>query len=356
MNVEARTAIRRLRAGIVPTTSLASLSVGYDEPKADITRTLTGMRNGHSPLPLFVRGEWGTGKTHFLTFLRSAAHHAGVPSAKVDLNARISALNYPQRLYPVIAEQLKLHKRLGLHEVLRALLNDVSKRTRLISFANSRPASPVKRSLRLILGRFEDGACVELLDDPAWFVLTGGDLAWADYAYKRNDALERLASLAQMLKAVSLGGLVIVFDEAETVDQLWNIRSRLGAYSVLGQLCRIPGVWCVFGITARFDRTLAADLDRIRSEGMSVGADADWFLRGWARGEFRTLLPPTVDHTNVTQLARAIERLYRVAYPSVTVDDKLIRRCVQEWIQNPSQNPRRLIRRLVHCLDIMRPI
>jgi hypothetical protein len=341
---------------VVPTTELDQLSVGYDKLKAEIAHTLTSMRSGHNAVPLFVHGEWGTGKTHFLTFLRSAANQAGIPSAKVDLNARFSALNYPQRFYPVVAESLRLYKRTGFQELLNAILNDAGKRARLSTFVSSASSSVFKRSLRVILNRFEDGDRLELLDDPAWFVLTGGDLAWADYTYKRDDALDRIGSLAQLLRAVALGGVVLVFDEAETIDQLWNIRSRFGAYTVLGKLCQLSAVWCVFGITARFDRTVAEDLSRIASERISVSHDADWFLKSWHQGRFKTIVPPPVDRMNATELAKAVECLYRAAYPSIPLDDKLIRGCVQDWTQNPSQNPRRLIRLLIHRLDVIRPV
>jgi hypothetical protein len=206
------------------------------------------------------------------------------------------------------------------------------------------------------LDRFHDGEQLELLDDPAWFVLTGGDLAWADYTYKRDDAIERLGALAQLLRAVGLGGVVLIFDEAETIDQLWNIRSRVGAYTVLGRLSRLPAVWCVFGITARFDRTVGEDLSRIASERLNLSTEADWFLECWSKGRFRIIVPPAVDRTNAAELANAVGRLYRLAYPSMPVDEKLIRGCLQEWNRNPSQNPRRLIRLLIHRLDVIRPV
>ena len=115
-----------------------------------------------------------------------------------------------------------------------------------------------------------------LIDHPAWTRLTGEDLSFADYSYLRDKALQRLQELARLSRAMGCRGLVVLFDEVETVDQLWNIVSRMGAYRVLGTLCRMKYVWCVFAITDRFERAIDSDLDDgiLNQPGAGVGSHA----------------------------------------------------------------------------------
>jgi hypothetical protein len=351
-----RAAIRRLRAGVVPTWELERLSVGYDGVKSQVSTALQTTRSGGQAQPLFVRGEWGTGKSHFLAYVRSASDAYGLPNAKVELNARFAALNYPQRFYRSLAETLRLQTRVGLQALMLALLGDPSKRARLAAFAKSDAARHLKVPLGMLLLRAERGEQFEVVDDPAWFTLMGGDIAWADYSYKRDEALDRLSTLGLLFAAVGLGGLVLVFDEAETIDQLWNIRSRLSAYEVMGRLCRLPSIWCVFGITDRFDRVIQNDVAKDAALLNGTGQHAAWFIRAWSNAHLPTLTPPIVDGKNAHALANAVVRLYRMAYPSASVEDRVVRGCVDEWKANPSKNPRRLIRVLIHRLDAARSL
>jgi hypothetical protein len=237
-----------------------------------------------------------------------------------------------------------------------ALLGDPSKRARLAAFAKSDAARHLKVPLGMLLLRAERGEQFEVVDDPAWFTLMGGDIGWADYSYKRDEALDRLSTLGLLFAAVGLGGLVLVFDEAETIDQLWNIRSRLSAYEVMGRLCRLRSIWCVFGITDRFDRVIQNDVAKDAALLNRTGQHAAWFIRAWSNAHLPTLTPPIVDGKNAHALANAVVRLYRMAYPSASVEDHVVRGCVDEWKANPSRNPRRLIRVLIHRLDAARSL
>lgn len=91
-------------------------------------------------------------------------------------------------------------------------------------------------------------------------IVLGADLASFDY--KRTKTLERIAVLARLLRSIGGSGLVIVLDEAETIDQLWNRFSRTGAYETLGVFCGMEAAWTVFGVTERFHRRVNRDLER----------------------------------------------------------------------------------------------
>ena len=54
----------------------------------------------------------------------------------------------------------------------------------------------------------------------------------------------------------------------------------LGAYAVLGPLCRNPNILPVFAITERFDRVVDSDIDRGVASTDGIASDARWFLTG----------------------------------------------------------------------------
>lgn len=352
----ARAAIRRLRTGLVPYWELERLSVGYGKIKAVVDEGFEALLAGGGPQPLFIRGEWGSGKTHFLSFVRGVAKSRDFPAARVELNARSTALNFPQRFYSSIAESVSTAEQDGLRGILAEQLHNPETRNRLRVFANSGKAGDLNGPIHLLCDRYEKGEHLESMDDPAWAMLYGADLSWADYTYKREQAMARIGSLGRMFAAVGMDGLVIVLDEAETIDQLWNVRSRMSAYSVLGQLCRLDAVWPIFGITERFDRTIEGDLNRGALKYDFGTESAAWFLKSWQRGDFRILEPPGIDGRNARALATTVVRLYEAAYTDLSSDDRLIDRCVEDWLKNPGRNPRRLIRVLIHRLDASRQL
>src|SRR5206468_4028285 len=154
-------------------------------------------------------------------------------------------------------------------------------------------------------------------------------------------ALQRIQSLATLCRSIGSKGLVLLFDEAETVDQLWNVRSRLSAYWVLDQLCSMRGVWCVFGITNRFLRSVEADFGYAAANNL-LESGSGQFLRHWRTDNFRSVEPLKLDGHGARTLARAVATLYETAYEQHRNSEQLVDRCLADWRQNPMRNPRRL--------------
>ncbi len=356
MPANARAAIRRLRTGVVPESQIERLSVGYGKAKQTVGDAYEGLMAGDRPSALFVKGEWGTGKTHFLSFVRGAASSRGIAVSKVDLNARSAALNFPQRFYGTLVENLRAEGRYGLRAILEAALGDPSKRAKIREFTHSPLAADLSSALAALCIRYERSEELGAEHDAAWALLAGVDLAWADYTYKREQAVARLGSIGRLLAMIGYDGAVVTFDEAETIDQLWNVRSRLSAYGVLGKLCRLDAIWCVFGITERFERAIAEDMKRGVLDYPYISSSAAWFLRGWRMGNFTVLVPPEVDGRNAKTLAGNVLGLYMTAYASEAPPAGLIAKCVEDWVGNPSRNPRRLIRNVIHHLDLHRSL
>jgi hypothetical protein len=352
----ARAAIRRLRSGVVPEWELERLSVGYGDATKLVELSLAALDLPGELAPLFVRGEWGSGKTHFLAYLQAAALRSGAATAKIDLNARSAALNYPQRIFSTLAENLRARRHVGVQAIMIDILSHQDARQRMKSFAHASDVREISFVIEDLCRQFEFGERLDLGTHPAWSILHGVDLSWSDHSSKRDKALARMECLGLLCRAVGLRGLVLLLDEAETIDQLWNARSRIAAYDVLGRLCRMDGVWCVFGTTLRFDRTIKRDIDAGFLQ-MDLGSSAATdFLKRWQKGLFQLFEPPTISVRDAGILARAIKSLYEGAYGELRGLDDQLERCLTDWRKNPGRNPRRLIRSLVDTCDSNRGV
>ena len=348
-----RAAIRRLRAGIVPSWALERLSVAYDDIKQLVDQSLEKVLAQRQIGALFVEGEWGVGKTHLLSYVQASARALGVPCAMVNLDAHSSALNYPQRFYAMVAQRMALEGNVGLRSILMHLLFDQHSRDALLAFAHSVEAGDLYYPLITLTKAVPRGEDAVNDEQYAWNVFLGLDVSWSTYGYKRRTALTRLTTLARMFGAVGLGGMVILFDEAETIDQLWNIRSRHTAYVTIGSICQSPGLWAVFGITERFNRTVSSDLDRF--EWSTLDPNADWFLSKWKKRSFRIINPPAIDKGFAPQVADRVAALYRDAH-KIDIQESVLMHALAEWAKNPIRNPRRLIRTVVERLDQTRSV
>lgn len=345
-----RAAIRRLRNGVVPSWEFELLSVGYDQPVQVIGKATRTLRESGSVPPLYVQGEWGTGKTHFLSFLRVHAVKDGFATAAVDLNAWSLALSYPQRFLPTVAESFRRGSSRGLLPVIVDLLHDDANRRALKSFANSGQAGDLYWPLLSLCREYEDGDRLELGSHWAWWTLYGKDLSWSDHSSKREKALTRIRSLAGMCRAIDGGGLILILDEAETIDQLWNVRSRAKAYTVLEALSTMNALWCVLGTTQRFDLAIDRDLDH----PSIIEPEAVQFLRRWRSGSRNIIEAPSIDAKLATELATGVSLLYESAYGRIKGGDAVVQKCVHEWSRSPTRNPRRLIRSLIDRFDALR--
>ncbi len=356
MTEQSGATIRRLRNGVVPSWDIDRLSVGYQETKRLTELSLKALDLPGQLTPLFVRGEWGTGKTHLLSYVQAAASRASVATARVDLNARNAALNYPQRFLHSVSESIQANGFTGIKAFLTGALEGKATRSIVKQFSRSSSACDFGAALENACVEFESGTAFDLGDHALWGMLYGADLSWSDDQMKRERAISRIGALAQLCRALGLKGLVLVMDEAETIDQLWNVRSRVSGYYVLERMFQSDALWCVLATTMRFDRTIERDLESgILSLGLTNNEALD-FLKRWRSNQYQRFEPPMIDLRNAKKLAASIAEIYELAYGKVTNMDALLERSVSDWNRNPSRNPRRLIRLIVHALDVQRKL
>jgi hypothetical protein len=356
MKGNARAAIRALRVGVVPAMCVERLTLGRAELEKKFEPYLRRLVEQGTCAPLFLLGEWGTGKSHVLSLVHASARRLELPTTGGSLDASGKALNYPQRLYPSLMERILEAGTgaIGLREIVSGWLRDEMKRKALAAFARRCQNTGLAQMLgRLCQLQSQGSAPVD--DEAAWSLLLGVDLAWANYGYKRLQALERLGWVAQCFQGMGQGGLVVTLDEVETIAQLWNMRSRATAFGVLARLFRTPGLGFFLGITERFGGVVADDLYRGILDASWLSEDAHWFLSTWNNGGFERVSLPEFGAEQAEELVLTIAQLYREAYGIPGNDLSWVRTVLADWHGNPSRNTRRLIRLTVHWLDLLNP-
>jgi hypothetical protein len=341
---EGRAAVRRLRRGVVAANQVTSLSVGLEEQSSEIRKQLRLLCSG-SAQACFVEGEWGTGKSHLLALTAELAIESGAAVAYLNLNGQNAAINHPQRFYHLIAARLKTaHTAPGISDLLQHLFAQPVLRAKLLEWVMLKDrTSELALAIRsLIDSKDADNAF-------ALSLVLGTDLSWADYGYKREKALKRIADLGQCLWHCGLSGLALELDELETLDQLWNSRSRKGAYEVLGRLIQMQHVLPIFAVTARFRSIVHQDATSIPDLG-TAGLE---FINGWQRKQYPLLRATELTRYSALKLARRIESLYAQAYGTPSSHAEL-GPVVGEWSGLSTRSPRALLRRVVHHLDVNR--
>ena len=281
------------------------------------------------------------------------ATRAGVPTAYVSLNARTVPLNYPQRVYSEIAAGVRVGSVVGLRPLLHSLLINSATRLKLRDFSSA-SGGLLAQSIGNLCHYYEENQVFDPHCELLWSLVLGEDLVWADYTYKRAQALDRIEELSRCFYTVNAGGMILLLDEVETTDQLWNYKSRLVAYDVMDRLCRFRHLWPVLAITERFTRVVKLDLPR--ASGNPDFREIADLLEGFTTRRFRVVDAPQLDRAKAIQLAAAVVSLYCAAYPDTKTPNGQIDDCVEEWNRNPSKNPRRLIRSVINRLDLLRPL
>jgi hypothetical protein len=294
----------------------------------------------------FVDGEWGTGKSHLLTAFRQWASSQHFAVAYLNLNGSAAALNHPQRFFHLIASKVAVVGVAGFESIISEVKKSSSQRDKLFEW------SLVNRCKSEFATAVQDFVSSDL-EHPslaALAVLSGSDLYWADYGYKRTKALARIEDMGSCLSSIGFGGLVLELDELETLEHLWNSRSRLGAYGVLGTLIKMPHLLPIFATTVRFRNLVESDIERGAIEKCNDSGRE--FLLGWTKRRYPILKSVQFTRELAHDLVIRVMELYQEAYGALanSPDPKSL---VNKWSESPGRNIRTLIRRVVHTCDLL---
>ncbi|MDG3016740.1 BREX system ATP-binding protein BrxD [Speluncibacter jeojiensis] len=285
--VRRRELLQSLRQGTVPDGNLDALAVGIDRFAGSVDADLDTVSAGGS-LFKAVRGEYGSGKTFFSRWVEQRAMRRGLAVAEVQISELETPLHKLETVYRRTIEELRTSAfaksafrpvidawlygieedaaaAAGVHEASATQVGELLEQ-RLASVATATPVYPmVLRAYRAALER-EDAATADALI--AWL---GGQphvgAAAKRVAGIRQDvdhflAMGFLQGLLAVLKGARHPGLVLVLDEAETLQRMRS-DSRAKALNALRQWIdeldsgRYPGLYLLItGTPAFFDGRL----------------------------------------------------------------------------------------------------
>ena len=275
-----------LRRGTVPREGLDAFAVGMERFESAVDLDLTAVSSGRGGFKA-VRGEYGSGKTFFARWLQERARAAGFATSEVQVSETETPLHRWEAVYRRLVERLATSDtpdgalRPAVDAWFYTLEEDVLAEgkieaddgaalaaatealmeRRLSEIARTAPAfSAVLRAYRRALAA-EDSALAEGL--MAWL---GGQpnvaAAVKRAAGVKGDldpfgAMHFLAGLLVILRDSGRAGLVLVLDEAETLQRM-RADTREKGLNALRQLLdeldagRYPGLYLVVTGTAAF--------------------------------------------------------------------------------------------------------
>lgn len=360
-------ALERLRVGLPPFSATRDLSVDADR-SLDRLRVLLRLP-GNSVL--FILGDYGAGKSHFLAILRDLALAEGYATCWLTADGYESALNHPQRFLSSLLGTLETPDGTSGYSALIARLLESSTSREAVLRASALAldgSSNLELSAKALLvelvvnGAEGDGQHeTQVNSDALARILSGETLTGlGNMECYRKMAYRLLALAEQMTRLAGCGGLVIVLDEVESVfTKLWNIRSRVGAYRTLSALGLGMGQASIKVAMAVTPDAAAAMAAELRSSGAGIVAPSfepvSRFQSALLKDDIATFRCSTLKSEQIGELLQKIRDAYCQAYPELELAEEDWQRAV-ESILGRMPSIRLAVRDCIDTLDRLRLI
>ena len=281
----ARSAIEALRAGVP--NSLSVRALGCDQPRIEreFTEQLDAASAGNAVEGMLIKGDFGTGKSHCLEYLREIALERKFAVSRVYVNKE-TPLHDPVKLFQGAADNISLPSRTGpaFNEIANQLVfNSEQFRDfeRWAIHASSGVDPRFASSLLLFdkfsadhefrdhLIRFWAGAKLPVTDVRSRLKKIGEPYI-AGYLSQRDFAIQRFRFASRLMRAARYAGWVILIDEVELVGT-YSALQRAKSYVEIARLMKMagePGMCMVpvLSITDDFTRAILEeknDLEKV---------------------------------------------------------------------------------------------
>jgi hypothetical protein len=99
----ARKAIEALRLGIVPLDSIDNFTIGRDKEIDYLQKWFDNKKKGS----LFIKGEYGSGKSHLLEYIRSWSQNNGWAIANVEIGLEENPFHKPHQIYQELLKSFR---------------------------------------------------------------------------------------------------------------------------------------------------------------------------------------------------------------------------------------------------------
>jgi hypothetical protein len=343
-----RRAIERLRAGLFDPVAVDRLTMEDEVVIQNFSNGLKALGKGQSG-HLCICGSYGQGKSHNLNFLQRQALSQGYATSLVQLDVR----EVPFYQFSVVYQSLMKNLSLPTEESFVEALEKCS-----LEVLDDK--LPLKR------GGVKNGLKPKDFDHWLEQALMGHNLSLAHLKQilkareidgVREQSLivrgnvpyvQMVQSLGKLLNAMGYKGMVLFFDEAESIAQ-GRLSARIKSYEILSQFFQQGGfVYPVFAFTEAF-------FDKVRCE--EYGGEAPQFSHNYAE-IWKNLQIIRLQDSSLTRWEALQDRLialyaeaYQIDIAAKTLEIKQQMRGLLEKLN--SQETRFKLKALINQLDII---
>lgn len=250
LKIKAHRMIEAFRLGIVPTQDVSDFTFGREREINLISSALNSLTNGKGGTIIF-EGEYGTGKSHLLEYIRAQALKKNFIVSSVELSTEETQPARPKRIYRELVANLRFYsethkpEKNNLEGGFRDLMRNAVTHFTSPSYLGMRDhiffAPVLKR-----LGKIDDHS---LKSEVFWqwieaestkeyaiggaqkhrgfqspYRISGGwnIPALYDFSTAADFYCYLISGLSNLCRSLNYNGLVLLLDEIETVAFLWN--------------------------------------------------------------------------------------------------------------------------------------
>lgn len=364
-----RRAIERLRDGLFDPVAVNRLTMEEEQVKKIFSQGLKALEKGQSE-HLCICGSYGQGKSHTLTYLNRCALSQGYATSFVQLDLREIPFHQFSCVYRSLMEKLSLPDGKAFAAVWKResnnhsleLLHAMPHRFRMILTAMLSEDNPLPKKEKS-LKRHKNDRSKEfsnwlekaLMNHDFPTPLLKNIFKYRDIAgYKKHSLICRgnlpyiqmVQALGKVLKEMGYKGLLLFFDEAESIAQ-GRLGNRAKSYEILDQFFQSKdSIYPIFAFTDDF-------FDRVRNE--QYAKENQLFSRNYVEAwkDLHIVRLQDFSSDRWKELQNRLIQLYIEAYQIDLPDQMGIRERLQNLLEKlPVQETRFKLKALVHQLDI----
>ena len=386
--------VHALRSGLVPARGLVRIAVGREDELRHLRADLELSQNGGAWVRC-LSGNYSTGKTFFCSLVREAAWHRGFIVAAVDLG-RDAPLHRFDVIYHRIMDAMRtVHFREvpAFEFVLQEWLFNLEKEVQRSMGLN--PLKPAQRGevSRIIAQRISEQLAKLRIYDRSFAnavrsyyeasqqgneAMATASIGWLkgdanipDEVRKdlhirgrvdNDNAFNFLQALAALVVHIGYSGLIVIFDEAESIRSISRPESRNAAYENIRFLMEktAQGEFAHCGFMLAGTEDLYDDALRGVA---SYQALHDRLKADWARGRTTDFRQPLMalagfDRVKLHEVALKVREAHGIAYEWDAIEclpDDLLKRVIGETAAHFGEKfttvPRGFLKGLVDILD-----
>lgn len=380
---------KALRSGTVPNSGLEHYAVGLDAQMKELRDNMDYVGRGHSEFK-FIRGAYGSGKTFLCSLAAADAVQKGFVVSKVVISNADTPLYKLEEVYRKLCSGLTVRSSSGAFaqiidswlyqlgdqvvdldgisddspEFFDAVDRRVDQFLQKVSEKAGSFASCLKTYHRLQAdGKYQEAqSLLDWLGGNSHVSYEVKKLAYIKGNLERNDALEFMAALLELIKQAGYRGLVLVLDEVET-----NLRQRgperKKGLEILRQLVdaagdnKMPGLYLLVTGTPDFFESPKGVSEEPALDGRIKVDFEDGKPENLRRPQIQL---PKFDETRLKLVAKKVREIFPADHPNRVqekVDDQFVEQLVDHFTDafggRVSVTPRVFLREFIDVMDVV---